>query len=247
MQLARIGEWLSIPRGQRPLDELAVTWSWGDLFKLGGAYLGWVLLAGVCMGLITGGNPNAFAFAHWLGLGIIYYLHTKYRFWPSGEVLGVTWQHFRTSWKTGVVWGIGIRMLSIGVSLLLMLLLSRVGYDTSGIQGNNPLIEIEFSLLWVILGLEISLVAPFIEEIFFRGFLYKMLRRHGLKVALIVSSLIFALFHGNLFVFLPTFVSGLAFALLYEREGRLAPVITAHAVTNLIAVLLSLVGFLTVR
>ncbi len=87
----------------------------------------------------------------------------------------------------------------------------------------------------------VALLGPVIEEIFFRGFAYKALRsRYGARRAMIATAAVFALFHMNLFIFLPIFVLGIFLAYLYEKTGSLVPSITAHVAHNLIMVTLTL-------
>lgn len=89
-------------------------------------------------------------------------------------------------------------------------------------------------------------IAPMAEEIMFRGVLYPGLRdRFNPYAAAIVSSLVFAVFHGEPFVFLPIFVLGLMLAWLTEMTRSVWPAIIGHAIFNATAVaLLYLVRFL---
>jgi uncharacterized protein len=79
------------------------------------------------------------------------------------------------------------------------------------------------------------LVAPVIEEIFFRGVLYPAIKQAGWpRAAWWGTAALFAAIHGNLPIFLPLFVLGLALAWLYEKTDNLLASITAHAVFNAI-------------
>lgn len=80
-------------------------------------------------------------------------------------------------------------------------------------------------------------IVPLWEEVFFRGFIHNVLRnRLGLWGALIVSSLLFGLFHLIPLQILGAFILGLFLAWLYERSGSLWVAIYAHALNNLIFV-----------
>ena len=71
------------------------------------------------------------------------------------------------------------------------------------------------------------------EEMFFRGFMFKGFRqRYGVKVALIVSSLMFALSHFQLAAFLPTFLLGGTLAYVYHRTDSLFPGMILHFLIN---------------
>ena len=79
---------------------------------------------------------------------------------------------------------------------------------------------------------------PFTEEIFFRGFIFAGLApRMGLWRAMLLSSLIFSLFHLSLGLLVPVFITGFLLAWLYRQTGSIWPSIAAHAAQNTLAVL----------
>jgi uncharacterized protein len=80
------------------------------------------------------------------------------------------------------------------------------------------------------------------EEVFFRGFAYRLLRaRLGVAVALAGSSILFALAHGlEVGEWLPILPLGIVFALLAERSGSLLPAMIGHATVNALAILAGL-------
>ena len=82
----------------------------------------------------------------------------------------------------------------------------------------------------------IIVVAPLFEEIFFRGFLYRILRgRMGLWPALVINGSLFGAVHltsgGPLAVALIAPL-GFLLCLVYERSGSLYPCIALHALNN---------------
>ena len=82
----------------------------------------------------------------------------------------------------------------------------------------------------------VGLLAPFGEEVFFRGFLLAALvpLLGGLRGAL-VSSAVFSAAHFNVGTLLPIFVMGMLLAWLYLRTGSIWPPFAAHAAQNLLA------------
>lgn len=82
-----------------------------------------------------------------------------------------------------------------------------------------------------------AVVAPFAEEILFRGLIFGGLaQRMPLGAAGTISALLFALSHG-LGVVAPIFVLGLGLAYVYARTGTIwAPMIT-HALVNAVSLL----------
>ena len=86
----------------------------------------------------------------------------------------------------------------------------------------------------------VVVVAPFSEEIFFRGFMFTGLRRRlPFIVAALISASIWGLFHftgaGSWGVVLQLSVFGVILAWLYERTGSIWPTIGVHALNNLLA------------
>ena len=76
-------------------------------------------------------------------------------------------------------------------------------------------------------------LGPFIEEIFFRGFVYGALKhRFGIRKAIFLSALFFSFLHTNPMGFFPILVLGLLLAYLYEKTGSLIPSITVHMLHN---------------
>lgn len=84
-----------------------------------------------------------------------------------------------------------------------------------------------------------AILAPIVEEIFFRGYVFNAwLRRWGAPVAYVVSGLIFAVPHlagitqGQLSLVVTIFAIGLLFAWGLHRSRSLVPAIVAHAMNN---------------
>ena len=81
------------------------------------------------------------------------------------------------------------------------------------------------------------LVPAICEEVFFRGTLTNVYNVYGERFAIIVSALVFALFHFDIQNFIAPFLLGLLFASLIEYTGSIIPAIVAHFINNVIAVL----------
>lgn len=89
----------------------------------------------------------------------------------------------------------------------------------------------------IIVGLVASIVVPIWEEMFFRGFLHNALRnRLSMWPAIIISSFIFAVFHGIAIQAIGAFVLAVGLAWLYDKSDSLWPPIFAHALNNGLAV-----------
>ena len=90
-----------------------------------------------------------------------------------------------------------------------------------------------------VFALAAIVMAPFVEEILFRGILYPLLKHHGYpRLALWGTSLLFAAVHIHLATFVPLFVFGLILVWIYERTDTLLAPILTHATFNTINFLL---------
>ena len=79
-------------------------------------------------------------------------------------------------------------------------------------------------------------LAPFVEEVLFRGFLFTAFRKtFGFWVGAIGVSLIFAVAHGQANVGVDVFVLSLFLCYLREKTGTLWTAIALHSLKNLVA------------
>jgi len=84
-----------------------------------------------------------------------------------------------------------------------------------------------------------SVFAPISEELYFRGFLYPVLRRKiGVGWGILVTSLIFGGLHFDLIRMIPLAFGGIWLNWLYEKSGSIYSSIVAHSVWNGIMTLL---------
>lgn len=96
---------------------------------------------------------------------------------------------------------------------------------------------------FVLIGFMTTMLAPFFEEWFFRGVLYRSIaegatgvaRRHAIAWGVLVSAALFALAHGEPLQFTGLFLFGVVLALLVWRTKRLVPSFVTHASFNAIA------------
>jgi membrane protease YdiL (CAAX protease family) len=109
-----------------------------------------------------------------------------------------------------------------------------------GIQAQEPIVPLfgdgkEALISVFVVG---AILAPMIEELVFRGFLFAGLRKqYRLSTATIVSGAIFGAIHLQPFAFPPLFLLGVILALLYERTGSLWAPILMHFCVNALALI----------
>ncbi len=88
--------------------------------------------------------------------------------------------------------------------------------------------------------LSISILAPILEELLFRGAITKkLLSLYSPKVAILLSALVFGVIHWNPAQVVPAFLIGLLLAWMYYRTGSLIPVIVIHIINNSLSVFLN--------
>lgn len=119
--------------------------------------------------------------------------------------------------------------------------------------GSNQLEQFQFilqqgPLALVVFLIAAAVVAPFVEELFFRGFLFGVYaRRQPVWLAYVVSSLLFTILHLEpnrmnvqqmIGLSVGIFVLALLLAWLYHHTGSLYPGMVAHALNNATAALL---------
>ncbi|MBR0271541.1 MAG: CPBP family intramembrane metalloprotease [Methanobrevibacter sp.] len=127
----------------------------------------------------------------------------------------------------------------ICIAITLMIVGNLIGTVITTLIGNtmsneviNPVEQlIENSSIYINL-LIICIVAPIFEEIFFRKILIERTIKYGAKLSIILSALIFALFHGNLSQFFYAFFLGGFLAYLYINTGKIIYPIIIHACVN---------------
>lgn len=85
-----------------------------------------------------------------------------------------------------------------------------------------------------------GILAPILEEVLFRGLLFRVLRKWiSFAWAMLISALAFGFYHGNLVQFVYAGVCGLLFAYLYEKLGSVLFPIIAHMVMNIVSLVLT--------
>ena len=83
------------------------------------------------------------------------------------------------------------------------------------------------------------IMAPVVEEIIFRGCIYRFLKSQtSLLVAQIISGCIFSIMHANLLSFVPLILVGILLARIYEKTGSLNASICFHALFNAFSLLM---------
>src|SRR5512140_422206 len=104
------------------------------------------------------------------------------------------------------------------------------------VQGPVQMLQMALPLpMKFFIGILAIVVAPFAEEVVFRGLIYPTLKQNGFpKLALWGTSLLFAAIHSNLMIVLPLTFLAVVLTLLYETTDNLLAPIFAHSLFNFV-------------
>ena len=182
------------------------------------------LYAGVLMGLIM---AVIFTF--------LVYLFCIKRYNLSWKDIGIR----KLSWKD-FLWTVVVVIFLIIVSAAVLMIMEKMGISfenskTETVQNNKSI----YAFCIVVIGA--AVISPIYEEILYRGAFYTFFReRYGIWGGVLISSIIFTVVHIPTYNTLPVnFLSGVAFAWLYEKTNSILSAMIAHALFNFIAVLLT--------
>lgn len=139
---------------------------------------------------------------------------------------------------------IGLSTIASFVSLILsaaILAFKNTGKDISSINpaqaaeqliGNSPL------WLDILIYLYICLIGPILEELVFRGVLLEGLRKYGNVFAIIMSSVMFGLFHQRMIQCVSAIAFGLVLGAAAVKTRSLLPSIFIHILNNTLSAIL---------
>ena len=145
---------------------------------------------------------------------------------------------YRVGWQALGLRGFQGAMLGLGCGLMVLSFMFNFAYSTFlallnlRIQADLTPVFAELSSPWWLLAGGV-IVAPVVEEIFFRGFVFAGLcRRYEWQKAAVISAALFALIHLQLTAVIPIFILGYIFAYLYYQSNSIWPAILMHVATN---------------
>lgn len=166
-----------------------------------------------------------------VSLLVLAYVRTQIPGLATWRELGLRWEGLPSLVRRGLIGG----LLLFGANIAYGLLMQQLGIVQDQMDAFIWVRALGPSQFLVVLALG-AIVAPVVEEVFFRGFVFgSYARRYGPRLGAILSSTLFALLHANLSVLVPILLMGLVLAWLYYRSGSLVPGIVAHGINNAIA------------
>ena len=170
--------------------------------------------------------------AFFLGVVILY---AGVRDWPGVRRLGFV----RAAGRAPYALALAAWIVGLVVSGLWILLTQAAGIDW--LQPPDSATEVlNYSGGALVLPMiVVGIITPVCEETFFRGFaLPAFASRYGLRGGILLSAALFAVFHFSIGLIIPVFIFGIVLGWLYARTGSIYPSMAAHAVQNVVALLL---------
>ena len=129
--------------------------------------------------------------------------------------------------------GHGIALLTLLISFLITRNLSGHSHLEDLVRPTviEPSTNIASMMAMVFL---LVVIAPVFEEFFTRGIMYDALKPYGTGMAILISSLLFGLMHGSLYMLFYTTAYGLALGYIRYATDSLFTVTILHAIVNAI-------------
>jgi uncharacterized protein len=126
--------------------------------------------------------------------------------------------------------GCGLLIASYLVILGHNILLTLLGVNTQGEQILQLFAALDSPIWFIVVGV---IVAPVVEELFFRGFLFQGFRqKYGWVNGALLSSAVFAVAHLDPVALIPTFILGILLAYMYHRTDSVWIPILLHVLVN---------------
>lgn len=146
--------------------------------------------------------------------------------------IGGIFSHSQLDAGKAAVYGI----IAVGASLVASMLVNAIALllKLLGLQLTMPSIKIPYNSVpgAVMMILSVVVAAPLTEEFICRGVLLNIFKRFGYVFAIVASSLVWALLHGNLVQGIPVFVLGLFFGAIAVKAKSILPTIIIHSINN---------------
>ncbi|CCQ16908.1 putative conserved integral membrane protein [Rhodococcus sp. AW25M09] len=148
--------------------------------------------------------------------------------------------------RSGLAWG-GVAV--VGGVLLALVLLSRIDFDDQAPLGNVT----DAAMGWkIVLAVWIWIGAPICEETMFRGMLWGALEKRTRPmpmawlgnrwVVLVITAVVFAIWHREWWRFVVLLWGGLAIGIARMRSGSIVASTTAHSMNNTLPALVILLA-----
>lgn len=130
-------------------------------------------------------------------------------------------------------------LIGIGSSMILGILTNLINLLLLQFDMQMTMPDLSFkndAFYNMIIILSVCVIAPVFEELFFRGFILQALKRHGNVFAIITTSILFALLHGNLVQAIPVFALSIVISYSVIRTNNVLIGILIHFLNNSLSI-----------
>lgn len=132
---------------------------------------------------------------------------------------------------------------TVVITYLFMIILGALGYEEWLVQIFGQKIEVQQAvkiyqdadeiIIRGLLAFSVVIVAPVVEEIIFRGYIYKVTKRFTARIfSTVVSAVLFSVVHNYIPGLLPLAFLAILLTISYEMTGSLWAPISIHALFN---------------
>lgn len=123
-------------------------------------------------------------------------------------------------------------LLGLGLGKLLNLI--------PGVTAENAVSDLVMQVNPALIILTVVIIAPIIEELLYRKLLLDRIEPISRQMSIILSGLMFGLFHVNVYQFFYAFIIGMIFASIYLNTGKIQYTIFLHMMVNFMGSVVSL-------
>lgn len=205
-----------------------------------GAAIGAGFLAAIIAGLLSGTRVHQIApwqvnfvqLAFYIGIGAVLIPALPRVAGRSLEDLGL-----RPPRGRQILWGLlGVPVILVVTSIIGAVITALYGpHEQTALRMlpsfNTPSLFLTFAFV-------AAIAAPFFEELFFRGFIFNAFaERLSFWPAAVLSGLIFALAHGDIWALLPLWGVGLCLAYIYSHSRSLWASMLTHSLFNSVSLI----------
>ncbi|MCM8829636.1 MAG: CPBP family intramembrane metalloprotease [Candidatus Omnitrophica bacterium] len=170
--------------------------------------------------------------------GLLWFIITHYRKY----ILNLLFQPFNYFIKGFYHYLLFLPILSLVIKFSFFIF-TKIGFSPEPQQIVLIYFKTDSFYLLFIMSFLSCIIVPFSEEIIFRGIVYPGLKkRFSVPSSMILSSLIFALLHNEIFVLAGLFVFGIFLSYLFEKHKNLWLSISVHFFNNLFTTIVVLIG-----
>lgn len=142
----------------------------------------------------------------------------------------------------GAISCIGVGMISNIIFVIYSLVFKRFGITIPEPDFSFPTQRIYLMLFLMY----VCFLGPILEEIIFRGFILKSMQRYGNLTAILVSSILFSMFHLNLVQFVNPVLMGIVLGFIAIKSESIIPSIIAHVFNNSITFIAAAISLLKI-